>query len=110
MKILKYGDLKEHGHDVYEFCYQYDEKNPVHWNKDSLYLDSDDLVVLEPYIDKVFENFHYFGPQRIEISEWEKIKILYFEQEKKDMEVFIEIDNWIGQSPIGKTFFWILGI
>lgn len=103
-------DLEQHGHDVYEFCYFYDIEKPVHWNENSIYIDSDDMTVLAPYINQVILDFSYYGPQKVECSDWEKIKRICMVDHFEDMDFFLKIDDWLMQSKIGDAFFWILGV
>lgn len=109
MNLMKLQNLKEH--DVYEFSYAENELN--HWNKDSLFLSTEDFSFLEPYLDKIFDNYHYYGPQKIKYEEWEKVKELYrSSKEKKEIltNFFSEIDNWLEQKKDSYDFFWILGV
>ena len=106
MTLLTLNQLT--GHDVYEFCYN--TNYPNNWNKDSLFINSDDIVPLSSYFDKVFPNFHYYGPQKITISEWNSIKDLCLLDCPKYYNFFNEIDNWLNHDPQKCNFFWILGI
>lgn len=73
MNLMKLQDLKEH--DVYEFSYA--ENGLNHWNKNSVFLSIQDFSLLIPYLEKVFRNYHYYGPQQIKLEEWEMVKQLY---------------------------------
>lgn len=86
---MTFTEMEKHGHDVYEFCYRYDADFPKHWNEDSLYINSDEMNILGPYIDKVISMFHYYGPQRVEISDWERIKNLCLKENPNEAE-FLE--------------------
>lgn len=110
IQILTLEDLSWHGHDVYEFCLDYQLDKPVFWHETSLYLDMDDVVTLEPYFDEVIFDFQYYGAQRMALAEWEKIKELCLKTEPRHEEFFREIDNWLKGLPEGKNSFWILGI
>ena len=109
MNFLIKSELKSH--DMYEFCYAKDYLN--HWNDDSLYLIDEEFIFLMPYLDKVFSQYHYFGPQKVTVSEWEKVKQLAFgEKGQKEciIKFFIQIDEWINNDRNQNDYFWILGI
>lgn len=109
MKLLKLDDLK--GHDVYEFCYAKDYPN--HWNNSSLFLSTEGFLNLSPYLDKIFPSYHYYGPQKVMLSEWEKVKELFLSSKNDDpllSEFFINIDNWIAEDITLSDHFWILGV
>ena len=89
MLLLKLNELI--GHDVYEFCY--DSNYPRHWNKNSLFIDSDDIVLLSPYFDQIFTNFHYYGSQKITNLEWQNIKCLCLLEKPEYHDFFHLIDN-----------------
>lgn len=109
MELLRLNDLK--GRDVYEFCYA--NNYPKHWSDDSLFLSTEDFSVLSSYLDSVYPNYHYYGPQKIMISEWEKIKGTYLCSENINIllsEFFISIDAWIKKDITLANHFWILGV
>lgn len=106
MKLLTLNQLTDH--DVYEFCYN--TNYPNNWNENSLFLNSDDLVFLSPYIDKVFSNFHYYGPQKITIAQWLTIKDLCLLDKPNYSKFFDTIDDWLHCDPKKCDFFWLLGI
>lgn len=110
MQLLTLEDLSWHGHDVYEFCLDYHLDAPAFWSAGSLYLDVDDVVTLEPYLDEVIFDFSYYGEQRVKLTEWEKIKELCLAAEPRHAEFFREMDNWLKGLPEGKDSFWILGV
>lgn len=95
-------------HDVYEFCYNMNYPN--NWNENSLFFNLDDMIYLSPYIDKIFTEFHYYGPQKITISEWNCIKELCLLDREDDTNFFDTIDNWINYDPENNDFFWLLGV
>ncbi|MCW1312665.1 MAG: hypothetical protein OH338_04535 [Candidatus Parvarchaeota archaeon] len=108
MYLLRKNDLK--CHDVYEFC---SAKNyPNHWNEDSFFVEMEDFLLISPYLDKVFPQYHYYGPQKITLSEWETIKkIAITEMSPKELiDFFKEIDIWLKETNINCNYFWILGI
>ncbi len=112
MKSIKLNELKSH--DVYEFCYA--ENYPNHWNENSIFFDSDDFINLQPFLNKLFYNYHYYGPQKIKLSQWEKIKILIQDnnfsnyEEKLYFKKFIEtVETWLYKNK-KHDYFWILGI
>lgn len=109
MKLLKKDELKSH--DVYEFCYAKDHLN--HWSEDSLFVEDDDFTFLVPYIDKIFSNFAYYGPQKVTLTDWEKIRQLALEedtQEESMIMFFNQINEWIKKDMNQDDHFWILGI
>ena len=73
MNLMKLQNLKEH--DVYEFSYA--ENGLNNWNKNSLFLSTEDFSLLTPYLDKIFHNYHYYRPQKMKLEEWEEVKWLY---------------------------------
>lgn len=78
-----------------------------------MFLSTEDFSILAPYLDKIFHNYHYYGPQKIKFEEWKRIKELYISsKEKKDAltKFFCDIDNWLEQKKDSSDFFWILGV
>lgn len=112
MKIMKLKDLDNYGHDVYEFCYgKVFPEN--YWNNDSFYLTMEDFSLLEPFLDKVFPNYHYYGNQKVSIEEWNMVKELYLSSKEKDkrlLDFFILTENWLGKGNDSLNYFWILGV
>lgn len=108
MNILKKNDLKDH--DVYEFCYA--KNYPNHWNEDSIFLEMEDFLFISPYLDKVFSQYHYYGPQKITLLEWESVKKVAINEvnTKEIIDFFNGIDIWINENKIDCDYFWILGI
>ena len=109
MQLFTYTQLKRH--DVYEFCY--DKNYPKHWNKDSLFMTFEDFGLLSPYLDELFKDYDYYGPEKIMIKEWDILKKNCLNKEKTNMIVqdfFIKIDEWIKNEPNNKEFFWIYGV
>lgn len=109
MKLLKKDELKSH--DVYEFCYAKDHLN--HWSEDSLFVEDDDFTFLVPYIDKIFSNFAYYGPQKVTLTDWEKIRQLALEEDTQEESIimfFNEINEWIEKDINQDDHFWILGL
>lgn len=86
MEIMKLEDLK--GHDVYEFAYNSCAKKRLHWNESSIYVSDEDFYLLSEYLDKTIDDYHYYGPQKMYISDWNTIKylVLKSEDENKDIE------------------------
>lgn len=109
MKLMELNDLI--GHDVYEFCCAINYPN--NWNDTSLFLTTEDFLLLSPYLDMVFPNYHYYGPQKITLDEWNKIKELYSNSQDKDAllsDFFIKIDDWLVRVNNTISHFWILGV
>lgn len=109
MRIMKLNDLT--GHDVYEFCTGKDY--PGTWNENSLFLSTEDFLLLSPYLNEVFTNYHYYGPQKVSFCKWEKVKESYLSSKNKDFELikfFTDIDNWISKENGSYDYFWILGV
>lgn len=109
MNLMKLQDLQ--GHDVYEFSYAENESN--NWNKNSLFLSTEDFSILIPYLCKIFHNYHYYGPQKIKLKEWKMVKELYILSKEKNESLttfFLNIDKWIEHKEDSYDFFWILGV
>nr|WP_300005866.1 hypothetical protein [Tissierella sp.] len=105
-------DLNDYGHDVYEFCYA-DKYPDQFWNESSIFIIMEDFSLLSSYLDKVFLNFHYYGPQKVSLDQWEKVKDLYLSQDKIDQDMwnfFEKIDIWIKSRDRLFNYFWILGV
>lgn len=98
------------GHDVYEFCSA--EKYPLKWNENSLYLVTEEFSILELYLDEVFPNYHYYGPQKIILTEWEAVKNQYANHQScaELDDFFMDIDIWIKKENGNYEYFWILGV
>lgn len=112
IELMSLNDLNNYGHDVYEFCYG---KNypPNHWNDNSLFLKVEDFLSLSSFLDKIFSNYHYYGPQKITLNEWESVKKLCLSSNKDDyslLEFFTSVDKWINQENNDLEWFWILGV
>lgn len=71
MKIIKHDELRLSGHDVYEFSYN--RNYPRHWNEDSVYISSENIQILEKFINSVIKDFHYYGPQKIYDYQWKNL-------------------------------------
>ena len=114
MKIMRLEDLE--GHDVFEFTYDSCVQNKLHWQESSIYISDDDFHLLYKYADQVIKNYHYYGPQKVYIREWNIIKDLLLKSEKehedieKILELFNEVDLWLKCDPQKLDFFWIYGI
>lgn len=109
MKLMKLNDLI--GHDVYEFCCV--SNYPDNWNNNSLFLTTEDFSLLSSYLDVAFPNYNYYGPQKITLDEWNKIKELYSNSQDKDTllsDFFIKIDDWLDKENNTFSHFWILGV
>ena len=74
MRLMHFNEMEQHGHDVYEFAYGYDESSPQHWRTDSLYVDAESLWELGPYLNRVFPAFAYYGPQRVTVEQWKAVR------------------------------------
>lgn len=114
MKTMKLEDLE--GHDVYEFAYDSCVRSELHWNESSIYVSDEDFGFLSKYLDQVIENYHYYGPQKMYITEWNVIKDLVLKSENKHenieiiLKFFNKIDLWIKSDNENLNFFWIYGI
>lgn len=106
MELMRYSELT--GHDVCQFSYSFHVDE--YWSKDSLYVDSSDFFNLYKSIDQVIENFHYYGPQKVTISEWNKIRQISIKDNPSLECFFNEIDFWITQDPQKNDWFWIYGV
>lgn len=106
MKLLLKNQLISH--DVYEFCYNIDYPN--HWNNNSIFLHSDDMAFLSPYIDKIISDFHYYGVQKMTISNWDAIQKQCLSDTPELTSFFQTIEQWIQHDPQQNNYFWIFGI
>lgn len=108
IKILKLKNLKDH--DVYEFCYN--QNYPNSWSDNSIYIPSDDFWTLSPYLDRIFKEYKYDGPQKVYVKDWKKLENICI-KESCDLfkTLFEKIDKWISaKDNLDKEFFWILGL
>lgn len=110
--LLKFEDVVSG--DTYEIAYahSYPEK---HWSKESLYLSDDENGIgqIAPYLNTVFPNFTYFGPQKITLKQWDNVIATYKKDKTKNasLENFFEkIGEWIEKGNENADYFWILGI
>lgn len=109
MKLLEKKDLKDH--DVYEICSA--ENYPKHWNENSLFTTMEDFSLIAPYLDEVFLQYHYYGPQKITTLEWESLKRIALakrNQKKSIITFFNKINNWIEENNSNYDYFWIYGV
>jgi len=109
MKVMELHELTEH--DVYEFCaaHQY----PNHWNANSLYVALEDFKLLEPLLDVVFRNYHYYGPQKVLQTEWKALKDLCDAQPQQQnalTDLVLAVDHWLIAQNYGWDYFWIFGV
>ncbi|HBR03221.1 MAG TPA: hypothetical protein DD738_11475 [Ruminiclostridium sp.] len=102
------------GGDTYEIAYahSYPEK---HWSEDSLYFTDDEygVNILSPYLQRVFPDYAYYGPQKVAVSEWNEVEKLCLADNKENTSVyhfFAEIKEWLERGNMGADYFWILGI
>ena len=113
MNLIEKKNLK--GHDVYQFCYaeNHPKNYPENWNENSLFLTTEDFLIIAPYLDEVFSQYHYYGPQKVTLIEWESVKkrALIKESENKFVvDFFNQIDNWLKKKNGDYDYFWILGV
>jgi len=109
MKLRKLEELQDHC--VFEICYAKDFPN--HWNKDSLYFSDEDFGEIGEYVYHVFNEYHYYGPQKITIEEWNKIKEMALVNKGTGDSVrafFKEVDVWFKQINNQNDYFYIIGI
>lgn len=104
MKLIELKNLIDH--DVYEFCYA--NNFPNCWNENSLFLSTEDFSNLSSYLDKIFPEYHYYGPQKITLAQWEEVKNLSSNPSLEDF--FNKIDGWIKNDNQNSNYFWILGV
>ncbi|MCM8712134.1 hypothetical protein M2651_14130 [Clostridium sp. SYSU_GA19001] len=107
--MMKLQELK--GHDVYEFSYA--ENGLNNWNQNSLFLSTEDFSLLSTYLDKVFDDYNYYGPQKVKLEDWKKVKKVYElskETHESITKFFIEIDKWLENKNDLYDYFWILGV
>jgi len=114
MKIMRLKELE--GHDVYEFAYDSSYRGESHWHESSIYVSDEDFIFLSKYLDKVFSHYHYYGPQKVTMTEWAEIKDLVLKDGRKDSKIeeildFIRaVDSWLESDWRKEKYFWILGI
>ena len=112
LRILKLDEVTNG--DTYEIAYAH--SYPAnHWSKDSLYITDDDsgIQMIEPYLDAVFSNYAYYGPQKITLAQWKQVEVLA--QNDTDIvqrigNFFEDINNWLKLGNQKADYFWILGI
>ena len=110
MRLMHFNEMEQHGHDVYEFAYGYDESSPQHWRTDSLYVDAESLWEVGPYLNRVFPAFAYYGPQRVTVEQWKAVREACLEKEPTRRAFFDGVEQWLVESPEPRCDFWILGV
>lgn len=105
LEIMSLSQLE--GHDVYEFCYP--ENYPENWNENSIFVSMEYFSKLAPFLDAIFENYHYYGPQKVELEEWKRLGKLYLSLENES-ESFKALNQWISKIDKKYNYFWILGV
>ena len=109
MRILTYQDLDVYGHDVCELCYSEYYLDKKHWHMDSIYVPWDDKSLLSKYIDKIFDKFHYFGPQIITYDEWKMIENMCLVDNPNEKDFFEKVNNWL-KSSVQNAWFIYYGV
>lgn len=109
MTILRLHELEDKC--VYNIVYEYskDFKYKDFWNENNYYISMEDMLLIEPYIDKIFVNFNYYGPNKVEIADWNKVKELYLAENTDEDGFFEFVDKWLENRPVGNSYFWIIG-
>lgn len=105
LKIMKLNELE--GHDVYEFCYP--EDYPNNWNENSIFISMECFTKLSPFLDKIFSDYNYYGPQKVEINEWKMFEKLFLNSEN-ELESIKILNDWVSKVNKKYNYFWILGI
>lgn len=114
MKLMKLAELK--GHDVYEFSYlnNYNEdSSDGHWSSESIYISDEEFTILSEFIDAVIENFNYYGPNKINIEQWNNVRSRFNSLNVKDNDIkkfFLNIEYWLKSDLNKSDYFWILGL
>ena len=111
LQILHLSEITTH--DMYEIAYAHSYPGN-HWSPESLYLEDEPcgISILAPCLNRVFPNYNYYGPERIELEQWDQIKALCRGEHPEDPSVqafFEEIQRWLEQGNDGADYFWILG-
>lgn len=97
MKILTLQDIK--GHDVFEFMVG--PYNEEHWKQSSIYFTEEDFSFLYPFIKDIVLNFNYYGPNLINIKQWEliKTKMKFTGSSSRETQLsmgeIFQIDKWV---------------
>lgn len=99
------------GGDTYEIAcaHLYPE---VHWSEAYLYFpdEEDGIGVLAPYLDQVFAEFAYYGPQKVTLEEWGRVRELCLADHPDAADFFDAVDAWQQKENRNAPHFWILGI
>lgn len=109
MRILTLKEIEDSC--VYNIVYEYSKDFTYNdfWNEKCYYISMEDMLLIEPYIDKIFVNFNYYGPNKVEIADWNKVKELYLAENTDEDGFFEFVDKWLENRPVGNSYFWILG-
>ncbi len=108
MNLIKCEELASYGHDVYELCYN--RNYPKHWNVNSIYIASEDVLIFEKYINLVFSDFHFYGPQRVFDYQLNELIELCTNEIPELVTFFKHIKEWRNNDPDKCDYFWIYGI
>lgn len=115
IRMLSHDELEDAG--VYEFAYAEDGDRERYWSEGSFYLNWGDdeensIFSLTPYILRIFPEFNWYGPNRVTLDEWERIRVLAASDPERDPtldDFFISVDKWLESGNGGKDHFWIFG-
>lgn len=65
------------------------------------------------YLNAVFPQFSYYGPQAITWAQWGKVEGTWRNAKIKNVSVdefFFAVSKWLDKGNQGASYFWILGI
>ena len=83
-----------------------------HWSENSLYFpdEEDGIGVLAPYLNQVFDVFAYYGPQKVTLEQWDRVRQLCLAEHPDAADFFHAVDVWQRNENRNAPYFWILGI
>lgn len=97
--------------DVFEFM-RGDYKNE-HWHESSIFLTEEAFAFLHLHIDEVLPNFNYFGPNSVNLEQWNQIAFiactLNNSMDIDFIRFFNKIDDWVQKNFKEHTCFSICG-
>lgn len=109
IKIQTLKNLQQR--DVFEFM-RGDYKHE-HWQESSIFLTEEAFAFLHLHINEVLPNFNYFGPNSVNLEQWNQIAFIAFTL-NKSMDIdfirfFNKIDDWVQKNFKEHTCFSICG-
>ena len=83
----------------------------IHWSEEYLYFpdEEDGIGTLIPYFSQVFDVFNYYGPEKVTLEQWSKIRQLCMAAHPDSVDFFDAVDAWQKKENRNAPYFWILG-